>query len=87
MVEVATGMGCSPDGSHGYQAPPADAALSEPTANPSDAVLPELFPFMIQVPRFDPVISCVDFTAENTLHVNTIGIALGFGDILIPALK
>ncbi|EYB80910.1 hypothetical protein Y032_0397g700 [Ancylostoma ceylanicum] len=68
MLEVATGIGCSSDGNDGYPMPPVDAAL------------PEKFPMLMQVPRFDPVISCVDLAIEKTLQMTI----LGMGDIIIP---
>ncbi|VDM73484.1 unnamed protein product, partial [Strongylus vulgaris] len=68
MLEVATGIGCSSDGNDGYPMPPIDAAL------------PEKFPMLMQVPRFDPMISCVDLTIEKTFQMTI----LGLGDIIIP---
>ncbi|KIH59392.1 hypothetical protein ANCDUO_10378 [Ancylostoma duodenale] len=78
MLEVATGTDCSYDRNDAYPVDTVNASLhSSPTVDES---LPEMFPLLIQVPRFDPMISCVDFTIEGTLHMN----ALGLGDILVP---
>ncbi|KHJ77533.1 signal peptide peptidase, partial [Oesophagostomum dentatum] len=68
MLEVATGIGCSSDGNDGYPMPPVDAAL------------PEKFPMLMQVPRFDPMISCVDLAIEKNFQMTI----LGLGDIIIP---
>ncbi|KAK6035848.1 hypothetical protein COOONC_26647 [Cooperia oncophora] len=39
------------------------------------------FPMLMQVPHFDPMISCVDLDIEKGFHM----IMLGLGDIIIPA--
>ncbi|KAK6044799.1 signal peptide peptidase [Cooperia oncophora] len=69
MLEVATGIDCSSSGNDDYPMPPVDAQL------------PEKFPMLMQVPQFDPMISCVDLDIEKGFHMTI----LGLGDIIIPA--
>ncbi|KAE9420308.1 hypothetical protein Angca_005872, partial [Angiostrongylus cantonensis] len=68
MLEVATGIDCSTGGSDGYPIPPIDAAL------------PEKFPMLMQVPHFDPMVSCIDLDIEKGFQMTI----LGLGDIIIP---
>lgn len=68
MLEVATGIECSASGSDGYPVPPIDAAL------------PEKFPMLMQVPHFDPMMSCIDLDIEKGFQMTI----LGLGDIIIP---
>ncbi|WKX91753.1 hypothetical protein Q1695_010075 [Nippostrongylus brasiliensis] len=68
MLEVATGIDCSASGGDGYPMPPIDAAL------------PEKFPMLMQVPHFDPMMSCIDLEIEKGFQMTI----LGLGDIIIP---
>lgn len=68
MLEVATGIDCSSSGADGYPMPPIDAAL------------PEKFPMLMQVPHFDPMVSCIDLDIEKGFQMTI----LGLGDIIIP---
>ncbi|KAK5970485.1 Signal peptide peptidase [Trichostrongylus colubriformis] len=70
MDELVSGIPCSSENTEPYPVAPIDTPIPEP------------FPFIMQVPFVDPMVSCVDLDVEKGFKLSI----LGLGDIIIPGI-